>query len=39
LIAAGRVSRPVRSSLPEPLEMTGDPRSLSRALDEVRGDR
>lgn len=39
LIAAGRVSRPVRATLPEPLEMMGDPRSLSRALDDVRGDR
>jgi prevent-host-death family protein len=39
LIAAGRVSRPVRSSLPEPLELAGDPRALSRALDDVRGDR
>jgi prevent-host-death family protein len=39
LIAEGRVSRPARPSLPEPLELTGDPRSLSRALDEIRGDR
>lgn len=39
LIAAGLVSRPVRSGLPEPLELTGDPRALSRALDEIRGDR
>src|SRR5687767_12578723 len=39
LIAAGRVSRPLRSRLPEPLELAGDPRALSRALDEVRGDR
>lgn len=39
LIAAGRVSRPTRSSLPEPLELAGDPRALSRALDELRGDR
>lgn len=39
LIAAGRVSRPPRSSLPEPLELSGDPRALSRALDDVRGDR
>jgi prevent-host-death family protein len=39
LIAAGRVSRPVRSTLPAPLELGGDPRALSRALDEVRGDR
>lgn len=39
LIAAGRVARPLRSSLPEPLELSGDPRALSRALDDVRGDR
>ena len=39
LIAAGRVSRPVRSALPEPLELPGDSRSLSQALDEVRGER
>jgi prevent-host-death family protein len=39
LIAAGRVSRPVRASIPEALDMGGDPRALSRALDEVRGDR
>jgi prevent-host-death family protein len=39
LIAEGRVSRPVRSDLPEPLELTGDPQALSRALDEVRDDR
>jgi prevent-host-death family protein len=38
LIAAGRVSRPIRSTLPEPLELGGDPRALSRALEEVRGD-
>jgi len=39
LIAEGRVSRPRRSSLPAPLELTGDPRALSRALDDIRGDR
>jgi prevent-host-death family protein len=39
LIAACRVSRPLRSSLPEALELAGDPRALSRALDDVRGDR
>ena len=39
LIAAGRVSRPLRLGLPEPLELTGDSRALSRALDEIRGDR
>jgi prevent-host-death family protein len=39
LIADGRVSPPVRSGIPEPLELTGDPRALSRALDDIRGDR
>lgn len=39
LIAEGRVSRPVRRGLPEPLELGGDPYALSRALDEIRGDR
>ncbi len=39
LIAEGRVSRPLRRGLPEPLRLAGDPRALSRALDEVRGDR
>jgi prevent-host-death family protein len=39
LVAEGRLSRPLRSGLPEPLELTGDPRALSRALDEIRGDR
>lgn len=39
LIAEGRVSRPRRRGLPEPLELPGDPRVLSRALDEVRGER
>jgi len=39
LIAEGRVSRPMRSGLPEPMELTGDPQALSRALDEIRGDR
>jgi prevent-host-death family protein len=39
LIASGRVFRPVRSSLPEPLELSGDPRALSQALHDVRGDR
>lgn len=36
LIAEGKVSRPARSGLPEPLELEGDPRALSRALDEIR---
>ena len=39
LIAAGRLVAPVRAGLPEPLELTGDPQALSRALDEIRGDR
>jgi prevent-host-death family protein len=39
LIAEGRVSRPIRSGLPEPLELSGDPRALSRALDDIRSDR
>ena len=39
LIAEGRVSRPLRSGLPESLELTGDPKALSRALDDIRGDR
>lgn len=38
LIAEGRLSRPLRTGLPEPLKLTGDPRALSRALDEIRGD-
>lgn len=39
LIAEGRVARPRRSGLPEPLQLAGDPRALSRALDEIRGER
>lgn len=39
LIAEGRVSRPVRRGLPDPLELEGDPYALSRALDEIRGER
>jgi prevent-host-death family protein len=39
LIAEGRVSRPTRRGLPGPLELDGDPYALSRALDEVRGER
>jgi len=39
LIAEGRVTRPARKGLPEPLELDGDPYALSRALDELRGER
>jgi len=39
LIAEGRVSRPARRGLPAPLGLGGDPAALSRALDEIRGDR
>lgn len=39
LIAEGRVARPTRRRLPEPLQMDGDPLALSRALDEIRGER
>jgi prevent-host-death family protein len=39
LIAEGRVSRPTRPRLPEALRVEGDPGALSRALDEIRGER
>jgi prevent-host-death family protein len=39
LIAEGRVSRPRRPGLPEPLRLAGDAHALSRALDEIRGER
>lgn len=39
LVAAGRVTPPRRRGLPQPLELSGDPYALSRALDEVRGER
>ena len=39
LIAEGRVARPARRGLPGPLALDGDPHALSRALDEVRGER
>jgi prevent-host-death family protein len=39
LIAEGRVSRPLRRGFPEPLELGDDPRALTVALDEIRGDR
>ena len=39
LIADGRLQRPVRRGFPEPLDIEGDPRALSHALDEIRGER
>lgn len=39
LIADGRVSRPKRHGLPLSIDLGGDPYALSRALDEVRGER
>ena len=39
LVAEGRVSRPLRRGLPEPLELDGDPYALSRGLHEIRGER
>ena len=39
LIAEGRVSAPTRRRLPGPLRMDGDVHALSRALDEIRGER
>lgn len=39
LIAERRVTRPTRRGLPSPLRMEGDPGALSRALDEIRGER
>jgi prevent-host-death family protein len=39
LIAEGRVARPRRRGLPEPLRLDGDPNALSRALDDIRGER
>lgn len=39
LIAGGRLQRPARRGLPEPLQLEGDPYALSRALDEIRGER
>jgi prevent-host-death family protein len=38
LIAEGRVARPRRRGLPEPLGAGGDPHALSRALEEIRGE-
>jgi prevent-host-death family protein len=39
LVAEGRVTRPTRRGLPRPLRLEGDPYALSRALNEVRGER
>jgi antitoxin (DNA-binding transcriptional repressor) of toxin-antitoxin stability system len=39
LITEGRITAPLPGGLPEPLELTGNPRALSQALDEIRGDR
>jgi prevent-host-death family protein len=39
LIAEGRISRPVRRGLPAALSSDADPHALSRALDEIRGER
>jgi prevent-host-death family protein len=39
LIAEGRLSPPRRRDLPPPLALSGDARALSRALDEIRGER
>lgn len=39
LIAEGRVRRPTRIAFPAPLRTPGDDDALSRALDEIRGER
>lgn len=39
LIAEGLAAPPTRRGLPGPLAMDGDARALSRALDEIRGER
>lgn len=39
LIAEGRLSPPRRRDLPPPLARGGDPHALSRALEEIRGER
>ncbi len=39
LIAEGRVTRPTRRGLPPPLRLEGTPYALSRALDDIRGER
>jgi len=38
LVAEGRLPAPRRRKLPPPLALDGDPRALSRALDEIRGE-
>lgn len=39
ILAEGRAFAPKRRTLPEPLKLDGDPRSISRALDEIRDER
>jgi prevent-host-death family protein len=39
LTAEGRVTRPSRPRLPEPLQLAGDPQALSRALAREAGAR
>jgi len=39
LITEGRIGRPIRRGLPAALSMDGDTYALSRALDEIRGER
>jgi prevent-host-death family protein len=39
LVAEGRLARPLRRTLPEPIELEGDRYALSRSLDAIRGDR
>lgn len=39
LVAEGRLARPLRRGLSVPLDLRGDPHELSRALDEIRGER
>jgi antitoxin (DNA-binding transcriptional repressor) of toxin-antitoxin stability system len=39
LIAEGKAIGPVRRGLPGPLRMDGHPHALSRALDDIRGER
>jgi prevent-host-death family protein len=39
LTAEGRLARPTRRGLPEPLKLEGDKYALTRALEEIRGAR